>query len=395
MQNAPFKKILAIIKFWCFAFWILLFISHAVYALSKSQIMRNPDVETRSGKKKIRSKPKLSQERTQRIKGFSIHNDFSCSTQFLNNFDIAKISKQTFIDRKKLNNYKTFSLIIQIIKAHLHIVLKSYQINGIDTNLQKHLIRGHSDDELKAYPKYIATEPAEPMKIYYPDTLRSAVYVKYVMLPLFKEYVSDTHYQALNKKLSLIAFEDVLREEEKRTIWNYTDYKQHITQTYVLLDKIESDFFKKNGVNHKTLEFQANLIIKLLTHNWISFLAVRSCDFVSPPEEITYDINGNYFATAARDNYLLGMGIFEHLKNKLHIYNIDKTGHKKTYNFEHIKKYIQAFETFYTHIEPPHTDKLSYGSIRKIHIDAICSFSDFPIDTCQKIVDKALFNIEN
>jgi hypothetical protein len=394
MTIAVFKKIFLIIQICCFCFVVNIVLPQNAYSASKKQIMRNLGITPRSIEKKRRSKQKFDRNIVTPHSGFRIHKDFKCPSTSLNNLNISAISEASFINREILYDADTFALTIQIINAHLNIALKSYAINGIDLDIQKYAVRFHSDDELIAYPEDIALEPQEPMKIFFPDTLRSAAYINYVILPLLQEFISPDDYRLLKKMMSIITFIDVLKNEKKRKIWHYHDYEKYITATRKFLDHIERNFFKDLKTPRQSVLFQEKIMRTLLTNNWISFLALRSCGFITYPNEPAYDANLYYEATVARDNYLMGLGIFEQFKQKTQEYAIhNKAPDNDTHRA--IQRYIQFFNHFYGTIEPPETDSLPFVDIRRLHIDAVCSLRTEPLDRCRKIVDIELRDIEN
>lgn len=348
-------------------------------AVTKKQIMRDLGVLPRSMAKLKIKKIKTDRISTSNHKGFRIHQNFVCGIKNIissNNFDIQQVSEASFIDIEKLENPITFSLAIEIIKAYLQSTLELYKKNGIDFDIQRYNVRFHSDDELYAYPDDVALEPEEQGKIYYPDTLRSAAYTYYVILPIIRPLMSKTYYADLNDLLSEASFNKVLRNRKKRTIWYYKDYEALIFRIYTVLDKIEAEFLSQFSLSRENQELQINIILALMNNNWISYLAVRSCDMISVPIDPYYDFNYYYEPTPTRDNYLLGLGLFKRSKLLIQKYIFNQKAIRQNNNFYSLKEYLDFFDGFYQNLEPPFKDKITDAEIKKLHTYSINSIKN-------------------
>ena len=378
------KKINFYIHFFCLITVFYGFFINNGHAITSKQIMRNLGVPPRSVTESRRKKFVLDRNDNEILNGFHIHADFECNTHQLTDFNPKELSAASYITKEILqNNPLTFSLVIEIIKAHLEIVLKSYYINGINFNLEKHSIRFHNDDELSFYPEDVAIDPTEQAKIYYPDTLRSAAYVYYVMMPFLKSFMTKNEYTDLEKRMSIISFENVLKKQEKRIIWSYKSYQKHIQNVYSILDKMEARHLEKNNISRNNPEFQKKIIDTLLTNHWATFLALRSCDLITPPIDPAYDTNFYYEPPVSRDNYLTGLGIFERIKKLTRIYLFHNQNINPDNRLYALQQYFDFFDGIYKTMNPPIHDTIPYVKIEKLYSNAICSVGVSDTEECQ------------
>lgn len=370
------------------------------HAQTIRQLKRDLDLLPRTAEKKRRSDKKIIRKDGITINGFRIHKEFSCVTnKNIPDFNIQEISEQSTIDVSNLSDPQTFSLAIHIIKAHLNIALRSYFVKGFDIGVEKYPLRYHSQQELEYYPLDIALEPNETMRAFFPDTVRSVAYIQYIILPNLEAFLGkNKDYDLFYRLMRVLSFEDVIKEKAKRTLWTYKEYQKYIQTAFKLLNKIENDFLNTFKINKNTTSFTQDILSQLLLHNWISYLALRSCGFIPFPEDPLYDANLYYDATPARDNYFMGMGIFEEFKNEFEHYKQKNP----TKNFTAIDNYIVFFNQFYKihgqsaqDIEPSPSDTLPFDKIKKNHIGAVCALKDMPYHQCYRAIDMQISRFEN
>lgn len=347
---------------------------HNANAITAKQIMRNSGLPSRASEDVRRSKIDIPRDTQDKSKGFRIHPDFECDTHVLTDFNPHELSLESFIDSEILAyNPLTFSVAIDIVKAHLEIALKAYSVNGIDFDTKKYPIWINSEDEIPDYPEEIALDPNELAKIYYPDTVRSVAYVYYVMMPVLQDFMTEEHYQNLDDVMSVIAFNDVLIDQKRRKIWSYKMYDAQIQKAYQLLDTIEAEYLKKRNLSRNDAIFQKKVINALLINHWASFLSLRSCALVSVPQDPGYDANFYFESPISRDTYLMGLGIFQRLKKLSQHYLFHQQTITKESAFYPIQEYIHFFDNFYKANEPPIQDAIPYSNIEKLETHAVCS----------------------
>jgi hypothetical protein len=374
--------------FFCFILFYI-GITHTVYAVSNRQYRNNSGLPLRSTEEAYRKKTIKKRSKTDdAYKVFHIHKDFQCKkNDILTSFSPHQLSVESAIDNNDLAQYPlTFSVAIEIIKAHLEIVFKSYYLNGIDFDNKKYEIRYHTEEERSVYPENVALEAVEQAKIYYPDTLRSAAYIYYIILPSLKDFMTDGEYTAFEKVMSINAFNTVLSSDKNRIIWHYRKYVPYMKQTYKILNTIEARYLKSHGLSRRDVTFQKQIINALLYHNWASFSAVRSCALVEVPKDPSYDANFYADTPISRDNYLMGLGIFQRIKKLTQDYLWHRntvTTITKDNPYYPLKEYSDFFDDFYQTTEPPIHDIIPDTQIEKLQINAVCSLRLDP-EGCEK-----------
>ncbi len=364
-------------------------IAHTVHAALNRQYRSNSGLPLRSTEETYRKKTVKKRSKTDdAYKEFHIHKDFQCKeNDTVTSFSPYQLSLDSAINSKDLTQYPlTFSITIEIIKAHLETVFKSYYLNGIDFDNKKYEIRYHTEEERLVYPENVALEAAEQAKIYYPDTLRSAAYVYYIIMPMLQDFMTKAEYGHFEKIMSINAFNTVLLSDKNRIIWHYKKYVLYMKQTYKILNTIEARYLKSHSLSRRDVTFQKQIINALLYHNWASFLAVRSCALVEIPKNPLYDVNFYADPPISRDNYLMGLGIFQRIKKltRHHLWHNDTViTITKDNPYYPLKEYIDFFENFYQTTEPPVSDTMPDTQINTLQTHAVCSLG-LDVEGCEK-----------
>ncbi len=363
--------------------------THTVHAVSNRQYRSNSGLPPRSTEEIYRKKTiKKRSDTDATYKSFHIHKDFECKkNDTVTSFSPYQLSLESAINSDDLAQYPlTFAITMEIIKAHLETVFKSYYLNGIDFDNKKYEIRYHTEEERSVYPEEVALEAAEQAKIYYPDALRSAAYIYYIIMPMLKDFMTNAEYGQFERIMSINAFNTVLSSDKNRIIWHYRKYVPYIKQTYKILNTIEARYLKNHSLSRRDVTFQKQIINALLYHNWASFLAVRSCALIEVPKNPLYDNNFYADTPISRDNYLMGLGIFQRIKKltKHYLWHNDTvTTITKDNPYYPLREYIDFFENFYKTTEPPISDTLPDTQIEKLQTHAVCSLG-LDLEGCGK-----------
>lgn len=354
---------------------------HKVYAVPSNQIIRTFGLQPRSVEE---ARKKRKQESTERedidqepYNAFHIYDRFKCDDKSIIDFDTKALSEETLITADILDTPLAFATFIEVIKAHLEIVLRTFRTKGINFDLEKYPLRYHHSREQLAYPMSVAIEPETVNAVHYPDTVRSAVYIYYVITPVLKEFMTDYEYKLYQDMLSIISFRDVIELKKPVTLHKYDNYFNYVQTFCKLLDIIEKRFLKKFEKSRNDAEFQQEILLSLVKSNWLAYLSVISCPMVSLPIDPSVDVVVHYEPPVVRDNYLLGMGFFERLKKLSNKYNKQLNAYQK----KSLKMYIDFYSQFYQEIEPPHHQENMYNDMRHVYSEAVCSL-DINDDSC-------------
>jgi|GEM_PF-4082281 len=354
------------IRLICTIFILSLFIIPKAHAIAAKHIMRNLGLLSRTVTAKKEEKPFKERSKYHYNQSFSLHNNFTCFTKTITDFD-HQILSQWIINKHNMNkNPLLLSLVVETIKAHLYNAAMLYKTQGLNLDSHKLPAKFHTKSEIDAYQNEIAILSTEANTIHIPESIRSVVYIDYVIKPILKNFMTAIEKKYFQYLIGKLWFKDTLIFQKKRTLWHFKQYNSYITMLNKILNRIERRQLKKFNLSRQQRKYRQALLKQLIKHHWISYSAVNSCANVTASPDPAYD--SNFFAqpSPTYDNYLMAYGLFNQINTLLRqdtdILKIDI-----------IKKYVNFFQGLYLDPKAHHDywSKLSKAKI--LHKYVLCT----------------------
>ena len=270
------------------------------YALQVNQVIRKTDKTTREDSDKQEDLNRLSLRKKAQgaLSGqsFYIHTPIICTGDAKTKTqDITNKSRISVSDM--LNSAVTLLTVFEITKAHLDISLTLYRRGSFITS---NSVRYHALDELQRYPDAVVKDSVD-------DAFKSVYYVRYVMLPMLKPFLTDTDYKTVLQALNFLKSPD----QDKL---QYRYYASVVLKIKKILDASYLGVLSEYKAEYKTdlsdVQIKMLVSIRLLNESWAAYQNATSCPYyttLTDPSADPYD----YDLPDYHDSYVMGYGLYK------------------------------------------------------------------------------------
>lgn len=343
-----------------------------LYALQTHHIMRNMDQVGREESEEERNRERIEmrkmielERRKKRFPAFHIHEEIVCSDTEETPEEIIELVKKTRFSKKNIaDNPLAFSVMTEVIKAHLHIAGVMYKKGKfIEVNEPRY----HTDDEYIFYSDDVIKDT-----IY--DVYKSPLYLKYVILPVIdsfmdKEEFIDTHLRLdflsspINLPTGMTSHRYVDPTGRRQ---NFKYYKAHINILMQRFDAMRAKYFANiaKPLDEKLMTYTA---MALYHHAWQAYKNTAICTHytkIIDPMVDTFDEELPDY----HDTYVMGYGLLGRANDMM----VEKIKLSQKFNNRektYLLEFIEEFNNLYGDIILDPEKSISHAAFeRKLKI---------------------------
>ena len=304
-----------------------LFFIDAANAIKTHQIMRKVEqdgrdvIEAEQIQDRIEFRKDILEAKKENTEPlFHIHEEIVCRGQASSAPGAQEeiVRKTRFTERLVRKSPLRFAVMIEVIKAHLYISETLYKKGEFILTNQ---VRYHTNEEAVFYPDYILKEEVF-------DLYKSALYLKYVVMPVVEpfmtpEEIKDTHLilEFLREPSTLpdgVKTHKYIDPKGRKQSFRY--YKKYVDILYKRFDQVRDRHFKENNIvfNQK---LSLLTVIALLNHSWQAYKNTGICDHytdILDPVVDPLDIALPDY----HDSYVMGYGLLARADDLVQEYGI-------------------------------------------------------------------------
>lgn len=349
-------------------FLVSLIFSQDLHALQTHQIMRKLDQEDREESEFERTQERIElrkaiqkEKNKKRDPAFHIHEEIVCSDANESPEGVSEMVKKSRFSKKIVKDSpKHFSLMTEVIKAHLHIAETLYKKGEfIDSNQP----RFHTDDESFFYPDDTLKESVF-------DVYKSPLYIKHVIMPVLRPFMTKQEYYDTHLRLDFLRAPTELPKGMKTHKYIDADgkkqhfkyYKAHIDVLTQRFDMMRQRYFRIKGWDYNN-KIITGTVLELYYHAWQAYKNTSICPYYSkithPALETYYDALPDY-----HDTYVMGYGLLARAEALLEE-NIIASDRFNVKERQFLLKVMGNFRDIYSNIIMDEEKRISYARFEK------------------------------